>query len=215
MVRFMKTIVANSNVCHQYKKNLIIQLGKSQGTNVYDKFLIVYNKLYSNREIYENKALNRHLVRNILPGIALYEAFFNYSHTKQEAIDLFKIFNRILYAKTSIFYKCLGKFPMFFRLLRLLSARTMSVTYPCEGWTTKWIENSSSKIAFDVSRCFYKDTLEKYDREELLPCFCGIDDELYENISNHVKWQRTQTLGRGGKICDFRFIAKEEKYETK
>jgi len=164
---------------------------------------------------YMQAAINRHLARSILPGIALYEAFLSCGYTQQNALDLFRVFNRHLYAKTAVGYKALGRLPLFFELLRILSARSMSVTYPCDGWTTTWIENSPSRIAFDVSRCFYQDALRKYKCEELLPCFCQIDDEVYENISGRVKWQRTQTLGRNGKICGFRFIAEEKKHEVK
>jgi len=193
---------------HLYKKNLSRQLGKTCGNVIYESFIKKYGELFFNRTVFTNRALNWHLVKNILPVIALYDALVLCGSSKKEAIDYIGSFNKMMYQKTVIVYRIFGRMPFFFQILRNLAARSMSVTYPKEGWTTTWIENSPKRIAFDVSKCFYQVVLKEYEREELLKCFCQIDDDVYERLSPSVQWKRTTTLGRCGSVCDFRFNKK-------
>jgi hypothetical protein len=202
-------------VCRSYKKALYVQSGRAPGESIYKEFHKRYNDLIFGRPVYTNAALNRHLIKNILPGIALYDAFIYSGLSKEDTLDSISCFYEIIYKKTGVAYRALGRIPFFFQLLRKMAKRSMSVTYPNEGWTTTWIENSDKIIAFDVSRCFYQDVLKKYEHEELLKCFCRIDDYVYEYMSQKVQWKRTATLGRCGSICDFRFIAKEAAHENK
>ncbi len=181
-------------------------LETADAKKTYEDFRLNCEGLFANRTIYENKALNTHMTQHILPGIALYDTFLNSGSSQAEALTKFALFNQIYFRKMASAYRLLGKLPMFYSLLRVLTKKSMSVTYPCAGWTTKWLENSSSTIAFDVSCCFFQNVLRSYKREELLKYFCLIDDEVYGNMSNRVKWARTKTLGRGDLICDFRFL---------
>lgn len=194
------------SLCRSYKRNLTKQFGKEHGNAVYKLFIKIYEKLFIERRVYINIALNGHLLRNILPGIALYDALTLDNLSEKEVLDSIAIFYKTMYRKTAVAYRLLGKIPFFFHLLRKMAARSMSVTYPKEGWTTVWIENSNEQIAFDVSKCFFQDVLKTYEREELLKCFCQIDDDVYARISPQVEWKRTTTLGRCGSKCDFRFI---------
>jgi len=201
-----------SNIlCRKYKSALDEMMEPVEAEKVYSNFRTRYALLINARTIYENQALNKHLTQNILTGIALYEAFLSDDRSQMEAITMFERFNRIFYRKLTSEYQLLGKLPMFYSLLRILTKRSMSVTYPCAGWMTTWRENSASEIAFDVSCCFYQNVLRSYQREELLKCFCQIDDEVYGNMSRNVIWARTKTLGRGDQVCDFRFIRERSK----
>lgn len=193
---------------HSYKRNLNKQFGKENGSTIYKFFFKKYEELFSNRTVFSNCILNKHLTKNILPAIALYDALLHRGLSKEEALDSIECFYKIVYKKTAFMYSLLGRIPFFFQLLRKLTTRSMSVTYPKEGWTTVWIENSNKQISFDVNKCFYQDILKSYEREELLKCFCQIDDDVYDRISPHVTWKRTTTLGRCGSKCDFRFIKK-------
>ena len=40
---------------------------------------------------------------------------------------------------------------------------------------------------------------------ELTPICCQVDDWMMENLPPSIRWERTQTLGRGGAVCDFRW----------
>lgn len=207
----MSTNEISSSLCKKYESTLNEMMEAVEAEIVYLDFRARYESLFKVRTTYENKALNKHLTQNILPGIALYDALLSCGRSQTEAITMFERFNRIFYSKLTSAYRLLGKLPMFYSLLRILTKKSMSVTYPCAGWTTTWLENSASEIAFDVSCCFYQNVLRSYQREELLKCFCQIDDEVYGNMSRNVIWARTKTLGRGDQVCDFRFIREKSK----
>lgn len=207
----MSTTKVSNALCRKYKSTLIEMMEPVEAEIVYPDFRARYESLFKARAIYANKVLNKHLTQNILPGIALYDALLNDGRSQTEAITMFERFNRIYYRKLTSAYRLLGKLPMFYSLLRIMTKKSMSVTYPCTGWTTTWLENSASAIAFDVSCCFYQNVLRSYQREELLKCFCQIDDEVYGNMSRNVIWARTKPLGRGDQVCDFQFIRERSK----
>jgi hypothetical protein len=54
-----------------YRKALHIQFGKVNGDYIYEVFEKRFNELLFDRSVYTNAALNRHLTKNILPGITL------------------------------------------------------------------------------------------------------------------------------------------------
>jgi hypothetical protein len=81
----------------------------------------------------------------------------------------------------------------------------MRSSFPPQGWDTEWVEVSSQAVAFNLHRCFYVDVLTEYGAAELTPFYCRLDDLIYEDVSPHVRWDRTKTLGRGDDCCDFRF----------
>jgi hypothetical protein len=169
-------------------------------------FKEIYQSLLKTRPVYPEKVLNWHLVRNILPGIALYQALSKCGET--DTIPKLESFYRELYKNTIRAYRVLGSLPHYYDLLRKLAVRSMRKTYPQSGWRTVWVENSSEQIAFDLYTCFYKDVLQQYQCEVILKCFCQIDDDIYKNMSPDVEWGRTTTLGRCGEKCNFKFIKK-------
>jgi hypothetical protein len=196
-----------NSLSRRYLHALLEILSHEEAHQVHDAFCEKLSALENSRSVYDNNVLNRHLTQNILPGIALYDAFQSTGCSQEEAIALFDRFNQILYRGTAALYRALGRLPGFFPLLRVLCKRSMSVTYPAAGWTTTWLENSSKRITFHVSRCFYHDILTQYDRAFLTRSFCRVDDEVYGNMSSKAVWARTKTIGRGDLICDFCFLS--------
>jgi hypothetical protein len=47
--------------------------------------------------------------------------------------------------------------------------------------------------------------LTEYGFPELTPHFCRLDDVLAAEAAPSVRFERTQTLARGGTLCDFRY----------
>ena len=47
-----------------------------------------------------------------------------------------------------------------------------------------------------------------YVAPELTITFCQVDDFIHGNMSHHIIWQRSSTIGRGEPYCDF-FPARE------
>ena len=61
-----------------------------------------------------------------------------------------------------------------------------------------------------MKSCFYYDVLSSYNAPELTASFCQVDDFIYSEMSPHIKWQRSKTIGRGDTYCDFCFLSMKE-----
>jgi len=48
--------------------------------------------------------------------------------------------------------------------------------------------------------------LSEYGLADLTPHFCRLDDLLAAEAARSVHFERTQTIGRGGTLCDFRYF---------
>ncbi len=62
-------------------------------------------------------------------------------------------------------------------------------------------------LIFDVHQCIFRDLCKKYECEELSTLFCNGDHFMFDHMKK-LDFQRNQTLGKGGKLCDFHFINK-------
>ncbi len=60
-------------------------------------------------------------------------------------------------------------------------------------------------LIFDINKCLYNDLCIKYGCGELTSIFCDGDHFMFDNMKK-LKFQRTQTLGKNGELCDFHFI---------
>jgi hypothetical protein len=188
----------------KWRKELIACYGKATGVKLYTAACMKFEELLAGRKPQPNKALTIHLLRGILPTLAMYETLLSHGLEQKDALDAIDRLYRVSTRAQARFYAALGRLPFFFAILRMASVATMKKYYPPEGWDTTWIENSKALIAWDMRRCFYLDTLASYGRKELTRCCCSVDDCLYENISPSVVWERTMTLGRGDEVCNFR-----------
>ncbi len=59
-------------------------------------------------------------------------------------------------------------------------------------------------LIFDIQGCLYRDLCEKYQCGELTALFCNGDHFLFDDMKK-LDFQRSQTLGEGGNLCDFHF----------
>jgi hypothetical protein len=118
-----------------------------------------------------------------------------------EIQDLFRAWAEIQYgALMGLMRRLPGPFPIF-----RLGFRMRMADFPAEGWDFRWIENSFLRIAFDCTSCFYLKTLSELGAPELTASFCQGDDVMGEMLPPSIVFRRTQTLGRGGVCCDFRY----------
>ncbi len=156
-----------------------------------------------------SRALHIHLQRSILPLLALYQSLLEAGFTREESLDFAqKLFFHTL-EKQRRQQETLGRLPFAYALYRWLVKPFMQIGFPKEGFKIEWVERSRGQIAFNMHACFYLNTLSQYGAPELTPIFCNADDFIYENSSPHIQWQRTQTLAKGGTLCDFRYIRKK------
>ena len=158
-----------------------------------------------------NSALRWHLKENILPGLALYRVLLLEHDGDQQAAlaevdDAFRSWtltkNRLLFAPLMIT-------PAPFRLFKLAFAQKMK-QFPAEGWDITYVENNDDQVAFNITRCFYLNTLTAYEAPELTASFCKNDDVMAELLPPSIRFIRPHTLGRGDAVCDFQYCRVEK-----
>lgn len=71
------------------------------------------------------------------------------------------------------------------------------------------IEQTESRLSFNVTRCRYAELYEDLEMKELGAVLsCGRDFALVEGFNPHIALTRTQTIMDGAAFCDFRFVAR-------
>ena len=55
-----------------------------------------------------------------------------------------------------------------------------------------------------MTACPYVKICVRYGHPEIAHYFCDSDDITYGNMHPCLCWERTNTIGRGGELCDFR-----------
>ncbi len=141
-----------------------------------------------------------------MPALALYFSLRTQGCDKEAALTLVGRLFRSAMSATRRKLAFLGRFRAIYSLIRFLTPRFMRANFPPEGFEVEWQEISSQSITFNIHTYFYLDVFNKYDAPELTAVFCDLDDYVYDDVSPHFRWMRTQTLGRRDTICDFRFI---------
>jgi hypothetical protein len=152
-----------------------------------------------------NPVLRWHLAGYLLPGVALYRGLQTEGRSTGSAAE---VVGTLLEDDTQgrrRRLERLGRRPGFFVTFAVMVRPLTRLTYPPSGWRAEWLEVSRNRIAFDMTGCFYLDTLTQLGAPELTPVLCRVDDLLYEGVSPELTWRRTTMLSTGGERCDFRF----------
>ncbi len=179
--------------------------GEAEAATVIARVAARYADLYACRKRCSHPALRFHLRSSILPVLALYQVFRDEGLDEPAALESV---DRLFHASLEPARKrmaLLGRMPGFFPLMRVLIRVSMRYVFPAEGWSREWVEDSAQRIAFNMRSCFVLETLREHGAPELTRVLCGGDDVLYERASPSVRWERTETLGRGHECCNFGF----------
>ena len=164
-----------------------------------------YNQLMATSKFYESRILNFHLQRIILPGLAVYRSLNNLDIKMVDAYRLTEAGYQNALIPMYTYFKFWGRFPLYYRSLRRMTRSMVKKMFPAEGWQIEWLGADEKRVAFNMHSCFYFLVLRDYDAEALTPVFCKLDSFMYNEVSSHMRWGRTQTIATGGELCDFRF----------
>jgi hypothetical protein len=188
-----------------WRQALTEKRGTIEAEALIDKVQQRYEELYRTRPHYDHPALRMHLEQNILPGLALYEVLQEEKGDQAAALAEVEMLLHAGAVRSGLrkATAALKYLPEPFTLMRLVTRAAMRFGFPASGWETEWVEDSSQRIAFNIHRCFYMDTLTAYGAPELTRLFCQMDDVVYEVLPPSIQWERTGTLGRGNEVCDF------------
>jgi hypothetical protein len=189
----------------QFRPGLDSCLSQKTAERILSKAQCRYCELLANCEQPSNRVLRKHLVEHILPGLALYQVLLAEGFAQEAAQGIIdSVFATRIKSRRKMM-ALWGRLPFFYHLIRLLIRKNMRADFPADGWDIEWVEVSSKAVAFTIHQCFYLKVLTSYGAAELTRSFCRIDDLIFENISPHLRWERTMTLGRQDRCCDFLF----------
>lgn len=165
-----------------------------------------YSELYAGSRRYSPRVLQKlHFEKNILPAIAAYKILLMDGNSPEQAQATLDDLLEAGIAGQKKIYRLWGKFPFFFALLRWILKPLTLLQYPREGWQMDFPDLGPDVVALDSHSCFYLQVLTEYGVPELTRHFCHLDDVLFEGVTPYIRFERTQTIGRGGKMCDFRY----------
>ena len=188
-----------------WRQALTTQHGPIEASALIENAQQRYEVLYRARPHHDHPALRMHLTQNILPALAIYQVLL--AQKGDRAAALAEMESRLQAgAMRSGLRKAtaaLKYLPKPFTLMRLVTRPAMKFGFPAAGWETEWIEDSDQRMAFNIHRCFYLNTLTTYGAPELTRLFCQMADVVYEALPPSIQWERTSTLGRGDGVCDF------------
>ncbi len=163
-----------------------------------------YDELLSRARRYENNALRHHFEDRILPAAAAYSVLLMDGMEKESAGRIVDSLLEAGIESERRMYRFWGRFPFFFDLIRLTLKPMMKAQYP-DKWNAEFLDLGRDLVGLNCHSCFYLDRLTEYGYPELTPHFCRLDDLLAAEAAPSVRFERMQTLGRGGTMCDFRY----------
>lgn len=161
-----------------------------------------------------NPVLRWHLAGYLLPGVALYRTLqIAVWPAEWAATVIGAALERDTQPRRRRFERR-GQRRGFFTSFALFVRAFTRLVYPSPGWRVEWLEISRNRIAFDMTGCFYLDTLGQLGSRELTPIYCRVDDILHAGISPELAWSRATKLATGGERCDFRFERRRREDEV-
>ncbi|MDO9087681.1 MAG: L-2-amino-thiazoline-4-carboxylic acid hydrolase [Anaerolineaceae bacterium] len=186
---------------HLWKKYLAHKYGLELSDEILFETENTYLLLIKNDTWKDNPNKNR-LINMIFPILAVYLVMINNHLTQENALADVEVLMRETFFSTQLsgirfLNRILANpFPMIKPALRLMMRFSDSPT------GQEIMQDDKNCFAIHVYQCFIHDTLKKLNAPELTPVFCATDDWLSEAMPK-IQWQRSQTLGRGGEMCDF------------
>ena len=72
------------------------------------------------------------------------------------------------------------------------------------AWESTVLEDTPERVQFEITRCYYLDTLTALGIPELTACYCHNDDVTWGGL-RHLEFRREGTLALGSDRCDFCF----------
>ena len=137
----------------------------------------------------------------MLPGLSLYRALLEEESDRQKVLaEMDRLFRAAFFTGMEPGIRMLNHLPDPFPIVKpVLKSMTRQEYLP---GSQEVVEDSPDGFAVQVYRCFIFDTLSAHGAPELTALYCNTDDWLAE-LMPKVRWERTQTLGRGGEYCDF------------
>ena len=80
-----------------------------------------------------------------------------------------------------------------------------------DGLTIEWVERTSEKLSFNVTRCRYAESYREMGLGDLGDMLsCNRDGEFCHGYNPAIRFERTQTIMGGAAFCDFRYSLEDK-----
>jgi len=192
----------------KYLRQIVPHLKKRYGAERAAKIIDTawkrYEQVCSNHPD-EPKSGYMHTRQRIFPAIACFQAMTEAGIERQEAVDFLHDYYLWRAAKKGRMLRNVLKVPGLYRCMPALF-RKMTERYFGEraDFVTYWNDDAEWDLSFDIARCTYLKRFMAYGCPELCKAFCDADDVCYAQMHPKLEWGRTQCMGKGGEVCDFR-----------
>lgn len=157
-----------------------------------------------------SKEKQRHLERQILPGIAIYETLQTVMPKDEALRTIHSYVEQRAHRMKKVFLVLMNIPGLYRKVPGIFAKQTPKLFGVTAGFAAREIQVSNDVWRIDMIKCPYNDTCVKYGCPELCRCFCDSDDISYDGLHPKLYWHRTKTLGRGDELCDFCLKIKEE-----
>ena len=194
----MKQTRLNQMEC-EILKSMDAELGSQFVTRMEEEYAILCRT-----DSEKSPDLIRHLHNNIYPVVAAFRALMGVGMPREEASQLAQNSFLALMEASAASIRKLCRIPGFYRMVPWLFGKLMPRLFKKEaGFVFTYHPVEHGRVRFDMEACPYFQTCQELDCPEIAPVFCATDDMCYGNMHPNLFWNRTQTIAKGGKICDF------------
>ena len=204
--------MANMPYFNLWKQELAKAHGQLEASRLVNEIRERYAQLSETIPIPNGKILRTRREKLLLPGLALYQTLKNeYGQVDKALVETDLLFRAAFFRVERFGIPLLNYLPNPFPLVRLVMRGSAVSEYgPGE---LEVLEDSPDCFSMQIYCCYLLDRLTAQGAPELTPLFCATDDWLAELLPR-VRWERTQTLGRGGAFCDFCWSRSRSPKET-
>ena len=202
-IKRIRTEVPAEKFAHKF---LVQKIGSIQADQLLEQYRKNYKDLLHHTTLPKDRVLQIHLKYAVLPVLAFYQVLLPLNNGNQERTidEITQVVREWVLRLTKGPLIALKYFPQPFTLFKP-GFNLVMMLFPSAGFDIDYLEKSNNRIAYNINRCFFLDTLSHYGLPELTPVFCAADEAMAEFFPPSIKFKRTQTLGKGGNLCDFRY----------
>lgn len=146
-----------------------------------------------------DEKIREQLITCLLPALAYFQALCANGVPQAQAVEAVEEELERTAREQGSLLKSLLKLPFPFLIFRAVLRHRHKTEFPADGWQIKRPEGGV--CGYNVERCFYKDTLERYGAAALLPAFCRREAAEFEVLEPALCCE----IDRKEHLCAFRF----------
>lgn len=193
-----------------FEKYLSTKLDNEKLNRVLDYANSRYEELVK-ENINDSDIIKTHTETKIFPSIAIFEGLKKEGYSTEESSNFVDESMQIFAKPASTFLRTILKIPgLYKKIPSIFESATKKKYGEDSGFKYKFYDTPKTQVKFDMLQCPYYEITKKYNCPEICKAFCHTDDLAYGNMHKYLKWNRTQTIGQGGKVCDFNITIKKD-----